>query len=79
MYHNITPDIHCNPQSILFIGKHRADLPSEILKADAIFSVCVSTAHFHFELRVKQQHKVDAAAVIVHVQQERVFHHQPAA
>lgn len=56
-----------------------ADLPSEVLDADSIFGVSVSTAHFHFELRVKQQHKVDPAVVSVHIHQEGVFHHQPAA
>lgn len=76
MYCNqsITTDVYCHT-----IIKHIADLPSEVLDADSIFSVCVSTAYFHFELWVKQQHKVDATVVSTHVQQEGVFHHQPAA
>lgn len=60
-------------------GQHTADLPSEVLKADSVFGVCIGTPHFHFELWVKQQHKVDVAMVSVHIHQERVFDHQPAA
>lgn len=56
-----------------------AELPSEVLKADSIFGVCVGTAHFHFELLVKEQHKVYASIVSVHIHEEGVFHHQPAS
>lgn len=73
MYHNVTPDIKT------YIGKDTADLPSEVLNADSVSGVCISTAHFHFELWVKQQHKVDLAVVSVHIHQEGIFHHQPAA
>lgn len=55
-----------------------AALPRKVLKADAIFGVCVGTAHFHCELLVKEQHKVDVSINSVHVHQEGVFHHQPA-
>lgn len=58
---------------------NKADLPSEVVKAHSISGVCVRTAHFHFELRVKQKHKVDPAVVSVHVHQEGVLHNQPAA
>lgn len=59
-------------------GLTSAELPSEVLKADSIFGVCVGTAHFHFELLVKEEHKVYASIVSVHIHQEGVFHHQPA-
>lgn len=55
-----------------------AGVPGEVLDADAIFGVCEGTAHFHIELRVKQQHKVNSAVVSVHIHEEGVFHHQPA-
>lgn len=60
-------------------GKQTADPPSEVLEADSISGVCVNAAHFHFELWVEQQHKVDLAVVSVHIHQEGVFNHQPAA
>lgn len=56
-----------------------ADLPGKVLNANSVFGVCKSTTHFHFELWVKQQHKVDVAIVSVHIHQEGVFHHQPAS
>lgn len=65
--------------SVHIIHKDKADLPIKVLKAHSIFGACVSTTHFCFELWIKQQHKVDAATISFHVQQERVFHHQPAA
>lgn len=57
----------------------RTDLPGEVLQADSVFGVCVSMAHSNFELWVKQQNEVDPPFVSVHIHQERVFHHQPAA
>lgn len=53
------------------------DPPCEVLDADSIFSVGVRSAHFHVELGVEEQHKVDVAVVSVHVHQEGVFDHQP--
>lgn len=52
------------------VSVHTADLPIEVLKADSVLGACVSTAHFDDELGVKQQHKVDAATVLVHIHQE---------
>lgn len=76
--HNITPGINTQYAGAVGAQANTADLPSEVLDADSIFGVCVGTAHFHFELWVKQQHKVDPAVVSVHIHQEGVFHHQPA-
>lgn len=56
-----------------------SDVPSEVVKADSVFRVCVSTAYFHFELGIKQQHKVDVAVVSVHIHQEGLLHNQPPA
>lgn len=69
---------HNNPNMLELLWVESADLPSEVLDAHAISGVCVGTAHFHFELLVKEQHKVDASVVPVHVHQEGVLHHQPA-
>lgn len=35
-------------------------------------------ADLHLELWVKQQHKVDLAVIPAHIDEEGVFHHQPA-
>lgn len=66
-----------NPLELRWVKS--AKLPREVLKTHSVFGVCVSAAHFHFELLVKEQHKVDAPIVSVHVHQEGVLHHQPAA
>lgn len=65
--------------SVHTVHEDKADLPSIVVKADSIFGACVSMTHFHVKLWIKQQHEVDAASISFHVQQERIFHHQPAA
>lgn len=44
-----------------------------------MFGVGVLGVHLDVELLVDQHHKGDGARVHLHVQQERVLHHQPAA
>lgn len=77
--HRTTSGINMLPTKAVSVGVNKADLPSEVLDADSVFGVCVGAAHLHFELGVKQQHKVDPAVVSVHVHQEGVFHNQPAS
>lgn len=77
--HRTTSGINMLPTKAVSAGVNTADLPGEVLDADSVFGVCVGAAHLHFELGVKQQHKVDPAVVSVHVHQEGVFHNQPAS
>lgn len=77
--HSTTSSINTLPTKAVGAGVNTADLPSEVLDADSVFGVRVGAAHLHFELGVKQQHKVDPAVVSVHVHQEGVFHNQPAS
>lgn len=60
-------------------GTDAVDVPGEVLDAHAVLGVGEGAAHLHVELRVKQQHKVDSTVVSVHVHEEGVLHHQPAA
>ena len=53
--------------------------PGQAVDADAMFGLRVFGVHLDVELFVHQHHEGDGARVGLHVQQERVLHHQPAA
>lgn len=44
-----------------------------------MFGLCVFGVHLDAELFVDQHHEGDGPRVRLHVQQERVLHHQPPA
>lgn len=54
-------------------------LPSECLDAHAMLRLCVGTANVDLQLRVKEQYEGDDPRVTVHVEEEGVLDHQPAA
>ena len=54
-------------------------LPCVVFEAHPVFRVGVGAAHFDLELGVEEQDEGDDPVVAVHVQQEGVLDHQPAA